>query len=198
MTFQPVVDVLALAVAGLALLAGYAIGSLPLNRWIARSAGHDPLLEGERNPGAANVWKIAGPGWGFLALTADLAKGVIPVAIGTVTVGWNVGWIAGVGALLGACWPAFGRLPGGRGVATFSGVAFTLAPPAGTVSVLLTLGIVGVGRLVGRNGRVVATAAGIASYPPLFLLVGQDVYRLLALLVLYLVAVARFTLTRDR
>lgn len=185
-------------VVAVALLAGYVVGSLPLARWIARSAGHDPLIEGERNPGAANVWKLAGPGWGFLALTADLAKGVIPVAVGAVTFGWSIGWVAGLGALLGASWPAFGRLPGGRGVATFSGIAFTLAPPAGTLSVLLTLAIVGIGRLVWRNGRVVATAAGIASYPPLFLLVQQDVYRLFALLVLYLVAVARFTLTRDR
>lgn len=178
--------------------AGYLVGSLPLSRWIARSAGHDPLVEGEHNPGAANVWKLAGPGWGFLALTADLAKGVIPVALGAVTFGWSVGWVAGLGALLGASWPAFGRLQGGRGVATFSGVAFTLAPPAGTVSVLLTLAIVGIGRLIGRNGRVLGTAVGIGSFPPLFLVVQQDVSRLFALLVLYIVAVLRFTLTRDR
>jgi glycerol-3-phosphate acyltransferase PlsY len=185
-------------IAVVALLAGYLVGSIPTARLISRAAGHDALREGERNPGSANVWKIAGPGWGFLALTADLAKGVVPVAIGIVSWSWGTGWLAGVGALLGACWPAFGRLPGGRGVATFSGVAFTLAPPAGTISVLLTLAIVGIGRLVGRNARVVATATGIGSFPPLFMLVHQDLARLFALLVLYLIAVLRFVSTRDR
>lgn len=189
------VEVLIVAVA---LLGGYLVGSLPAARYIARAAGHDPLVEGEHNPGSANVWKIAGPGWGFLALTADLAKGVVPVAVGVVTVAWEMGWVAGVGALLGACWPAFGRLPGGRGVATFSGVVFTLAPPAGTVSVLLTLAVLGIGRLVGRNARVAATGAGIGSFPLFFWGVHQDVYRLFALLVLYLVAVARYATTRDR
>ena len=185
----------ALAVA-IALLAGYLVGSLPVARRIAILAGHDPVAEGERNPGSANVWKLAGPGWGLLALTGDLAKGVIPVAIGIVTWSWSVGWAAGVGALLGASWPALGRLPGGRGVAVLSGVSFTLAPPAGIVSVTLTLLVVLVGRLVGRNARVVAIAVGIASFPVLFLAVQQDVARLAALLVLYLLAVLRYVTTR--
>jgi acyl phosphate:glycerol-3-phosphate acyltransferase len=181
-----------------ALLGGYLVGSLPSAAWIGRTAGVDPLRDGERNPGAANIWKLAGPGWGFLALTADLAKGVIPVAVGIVTWSWSIGWVAGLGALLGACWPALGRRPGGRGVATFSGVAFALAPPAGTVSVLLTLLVVGIGRLVRRNTRVVAVAVGIGSFPPLFLAVQQDIARLCAVLVLYLVTLARFLTTRDR
>jgi hypothetical protein len=51
---------------------------------------------------------------------------------------------------------------------------------------------------VGRNARVVATAVGIASYPPLFLAVQQDVARLFALLVLYLVTLARYVTTARR
>jgi len=189
------IDAVATAIA---LLAGYLVGSIPLSRLIARAAGHDPLLEGERNPGAANVWKLAGPGWGLLALAGDLAKGVVPVAVGIVSWSWSIGWVAGLGALLGASWPALGRLPGGRGVAVFAGVAFTLAPPAGVVSVALTVLVVGVARLLGRNGRVAGIAIGIASFPPLFLAVQQDVARLCALLVLYLVAALRFATTRTR
>jgi glycerol-3-phosphate acyltransferase PlsY len=193
-TLPPLVE---LGIVGVALLAGYIVGSIPAARLVARAAGHDPIAEGYPRPGAGTVWAIAGPGWGFLALTADLAKGVIPVSVGIVTVSWSIGWVAGVAALLGACWPALGRLPGGRGVATFSGVAFSLAPPAGVVSVALTLAILAIGRLVGRNARVIATATGIGSFPPLFLVVQQDLTRLAALLVLYLIAVARFATTRD-
>jgi acyl phosphate:glycerol-3-phosphate acyltransferase len=186
------------AATAIALLAGYLVGSIPLARLVARAAGHDPLREGERNPGSANVWKLAGPGWGLLALTGDLAKGVVPVAVGIVTWSWSIGWVAGLGALLGASWPAFGRLPGGRGVAVFAGVAFTLAPPAGVVSVTLTLLVLAVASGLRRNGRVVGIAAGIGSFPPLFLAVHADVARLGALLVLYLVAVLRFATTRAR
>ena len=68
----------------IALLAGYLVGSLPAAPRIARMAGVD--LAGATamaaGGGTAAVWRLAGPGWGFLALTADLAKGVVPVAIG--------------------------------------------------------------------------------------------------------------------
>jgi len=185
-------------VTAVALLSGYVVGSVPTARVIARSAGVHPLRAGVENPGSANIWKLAGPGWGFLALSLDLAKGVVPVAIGVVTWSWSLGWVAGLGALLGACWPAFGRHPGGRGVATLGGVAFALAPLAGAVSVLLTLTVLGAARLVGRNGRVAAIATGIGSFPPLFFAVQQDVARLCAVFVLYLVAVLRFVTTSER
>ena len=189
-----VVDAL---VAGIALLAGYLAGSIPISALIGRAAGVDVVREGEANPGSANVWKLAGPGWGLLALTGDLAKGVLPVALGTVTVSWSVGWVAGLGALLGACWPLFGRLPGGRGVAVFAGVAFALSPSAGMLGVLVTVSVLVAARLFGRNGRVAAIGAGIGSYPLLFLADQGDLLRLAALMLLYLVAVLRYVTTRD-
>lgn len=183
-------------VTGIALLVGYLIGSIPLSALVGRAARVDVVLEGEANPGSANVWKLAGPGWGLLALTGDLAKGVLPVALGTVTLSWSIGWVAGLGALLGACWPLFGRLSGGRGVAVFAGVAFALSPSAGTLGVLLTLCVLVAARLLDRNGRVAAIAAGIGTYPLLFLADQADLLRLAALMTLYLVAVLRFVTTR--
>jgi acyl phosphate:glycerol-3-phosphate acyltransferase len=169
-----------------ALLVGYLIGSVPVSVLVGRAAGVDVARDGEGNPGSANVWKLAGPGPGLLALAGDLAKGVIPVAIGSVTWSWGVGWVAGLGALLGACWPLFGRLPGGRGVATFAGVVFTLSPAAGSIAVLLALLVAGVARVAGRNGGVVAIAVGIGSYPVLFLADQADPARLAAIGALYL------------
>ena len=134
----------------------------------------------------------------MLALTGDLAKGVVPVAAGIVTWSWGVGWVAGLGALLGACWPAFGRAPGGRGVIVLGGVAFTLAPLAGVASLLLAGLVLGVGTVFGRNARRPAIATAIGSFPFVFLLVQQDLARLGALLALYLVAGLRHVTTRDR
>jgi glycerol-3-phosphate acyltransferase PlsY len=143
------------------------------------------------------VWRLAGPGWGFLALTADLAKGVVPVAVGIVTFSWAIGWVAGVGAVVGAGWPPFGRGMGGRGLATFAGAAFTLAPPAGLLGGLLALAVLAGGRVVGRDGRVAAVATGIGSYVVLALLLEPDPARPAALLGLSVVAVLRLATVRQ-
>ena len=138
----------------------------------------------------------AGPGWGLLAVTADLATGVLPVALATVTWSWGAGWAAGLGAVTGACWPALGRRPGGHGVVVLAGAAFALAPPAGILSLLPALAVLGVARLLGRNGLVAATAVGFGTYPFLFLAAYRDPLRLAALMGLYLVAGLRYVTTR--
>ena len=186
-------DVLAIV---LCVAAGYAVGSLPVAAWVGRAAGVDVYQDGDRNPGSTNVWRLAGPGWGLLAFTADLSKGVLPVALATVTWSWGAGWAAGLGALTGACWPALGRIPGGRGVAVFAGVAFALAPPAGIIGVLLSLAVAGVARLARRDGRVTAIAVGVGTYPLLFFAAYRDPLRLAALMTLYLVASVRYVTTR--
>jgi acyl phosphate:glycerol-3-phosphate acyltransferase len=191
--FDPLDALLVVAV----LLGSYLVGSIPLSPLVGRAAGVDVLRHGERNPGSANVWNLAGPGWGLLALAGDLSKGALPVAIATATWSWGEGWLAGLGAIVGHSWPFFGRGAGGRGVATFAGAALMLAPLAGLVGLALTGGVVVSARLLRRNGRVAAIAAGIGAYPLLFMLVHQDVQRLLALLVLYLVTVLRYVTTRG-
>ena len=168
---------------------------------IARLAGVDLAVVDTaaadvRGGGPGTVWRLAGPGWGFLALTADLAKGVVPVAIGVVTFSWAIGWVAGLGAVLGAGWPAFGRAAGDRGLGTFGGAAFTLAPPVGMLSVLLGLGVLAVGRVAGRDARTPAIATGLATFPVLFLLTEADLARLAAIVVLTVVAIVRLATLR--
>ena len=184
-------------VAALALVGGYLAGSIPLSAMIGRAAGVEVGRDGEASPGSAEAWRLAGPGWGLLALTGDLAKGLLPVAIGIVTWSWWAGWAAGLGALLGAGWPLLGRLPGGRGVAPLTGVAIALSPAAGLVALLLAAVALGTARLVGRDGRVAAIVTGFGAYPLLFLLDQADLSRLAGIGVLYLVAVLRFATTRH-
>jgi glycerol-3-phosphate acyltransferase PlsY len=194
-TGTPAIDAL---IVGIALLGGYLVGSIPLAGRIAGSAGHDPGIEGAGKPGSASAWNAAGPGWELLALTGELAKGVVPVAVGIVTWSWSIGWVPGLGALLGACWPAFGRLPGGPGVAVLGGVVFTLPPPAGVVRLVLAGLVLAMGSLLGRNARIPAVAAGAISYPVVFLALEQDLAQLGAVLVLALVVAVRRVTTRDR
>jgi glycerol-3-phosphate acyltransferase PlsY len=160
-----------------ALLGGYLVGSIPTARIVGAGTGS---------------------GWVFLALTIDLAKGIIPVAIGLVTWSWWIGWAAGLGAVIGACWPAFGRARGGHGLATLAGAACTLGPPAGVLSGVLGLLVLGIGRLAGRDLRAGAVAVGLGVFPALFLAVEQDAARLAACVALYVVVLVRARTTPDR
>ncbi len=184
-----------LLVAGLALAGGYLVGSIPLSTMVARAAGGVPD-RGLKAGTGDEVWRLGGPGWGLLALTGDLAKGLLPVAIGVVTWSWWAGWAAGLGALLGVGWPVFGRLPGERGIAPLAGVAIALSPAAGIVALSLAALVAGMARLLGRVARPVAIATGLVAYPLLFLLEQEDPARLAGIGVLYLVAALRLGITR--
>jgi glycerol-3-phosphate acyltransferase PlsY len=199
----PLAPVAGVLLGALALLAGYLVGSLAASARIGRLAGIDPAgidvaAAGGPGGGPASVWRLAGPGWGFLALTADLAKGVVPVAIGIVTFSWAMGWVAALGALVGAGWPWFGRGARDRGLATFAGAAFTLAPPAGLMGGMTALAVLVIGRLVRRNAGRAAAATGIGSYVVLALLLEPDLARPAALLVLSVVAVINLVTIRRR
>lgn len=186
-------DALVLLVAA---MGGYAIGSLPVSAWLARSAGIDAPAHGTDTPGPADLWTLAGPGPGLLAFTADLAKGLLPVMLASVTWTWGTGWAAGFGALCGACWPVFGRVRGGPGLVVLAGVAVALAPAAGVLAGIPVLLAAGVARLAGRSGRTAASRTALGLYPLVFVLADGDLTHLAALMALYLVAAVRFARTR--
>lgn len=157
------------------------------------SPGRDSVA----SPGPADAWRLAGQGWGLLALTGDLAKGLLPVAIGIVTWSWWAGWAAGLGALLGTGWPLFGRLPGGSALVPLAGVAIGLSPVAGLAATLLAAIALGAARLLGSSGRMVTIVTGFGAYPLLFLLDQADPVRLAGIGALYLLAVVRATRARQ-
>jgi glycerol-3-phosphate acyltransferase PlsY len=180
-----------LIVAALALAGGYLAGSIPLSAMVGRAAGVDVVRGGRATPGPIALWRLAGPGFGLLALAGDLAKGLLPVAIGVVTWSWWAGWAAGLGALLGAGWPLLGRLRGERAAAVLVGALIALSPVVGLVALLPAVLVAGVARLLGRSGHVMALAAGLGAYLLLFLLDQADLARLAAIGALYLVAALR-------
>lgn len=172
----------------LALLVGYLVGSLPLSTWIGRAGGIDVARAGLTAPSAAGVWRLAGPGWGVLALTGDLARGILPVALGIVTFDWWTGWVAGLGVLAGAAWPGLGRRRGERGVAAPAGIAIALAPPAGVVAIITALPAAAVSRLVGQRAITTGIAGWVVAYPVLFLLEHRDPVRLAGIGILFVAA----------
>lgn len=104
---------------------GFVSGSLMLALWIGQIAlRRDVRGVGDGNPGATNVLKAGGIGWGLLALLLDALKGTIPVSIARYGVG-----LSGVPLVIVALAPIFGhafspflRFKGGKAVAVSLGV----------------------------------------------------------------------------
>src|SRR2546423_11799158 len=79
-------------VPGLLLLlpVAYLVGSFPTAALVGRVTGHDVLTEGSRNPGASNVYRLAGWKAGLIVFLGDFAKGAVPSAAGVIIHGHRV------------------------------------------------------------------------------------------------------------
>jgi len=162
------------------LLLAFLGGALPFGLWIGRMArGVDVRTHGSGNIGATNVMRVAGVGWGLLALALDVAKGW--VCVGLLPDPLGVGRVG-----QGSVWPLFGALAvtgghvfspwvgfkGGKGVATFLGAALALAPIAALIAMAGFLVTLAACRYVSVGSGVMATVFPLAE-----LLVGPDAVR---------------------
>ncbi len=109
----------------------YVIGTMPSAIWMARWRGHDPRVEGSGNPGASNVFRVAGKAAGSATLAMDVLKGAVPTAIGMLLDGRKLAAACWVAATIGHVFPVNRKLRGGKGVATAGGGTLVLFPPIG-------------------------------------------------------------------
>ena len=146
----------------------------------------DPRLAGDRNPGATNVWRLAGWRVGLLVLVLDQGKGTAAALLGLRWAGWWGAAAATLAAMTGHAWPWWSRLRrGGRSVSVLVGAAPVLAPGAALPAAaagLATLPLAGPHR---------AAAAALLAYPAFFGILGRDRRRLAAIGACYLVLLAR-------
>jgi acyl phosphate:glycerol-3-phosphate acyltransferase len=147
-----------------AVLLAYLVGTIPSAQIVARRSGHDPTAEGSHNPGASNVYRLAGRRAGAVVLAADLGKGA-----GATLAGWAVGGrelalACGAAAVLGHVAPATRGFRGGKGVATAGGMALVLWPVTSAVlfgvflALALTVRISSVGSLAMAVGLPIGVA----------------------------------------
>lgn len=106
----------------------YFVGTFPTAQLVASARGHDPTREGSHNPGASNVYRLAGPRAGVMVFAGDLAKGLLAAAAGGLAGGRALAFACGVAAVAGHVFPATRGWRGGRGVATAGGMALALWP----------------------------------------------------------------------
>ena len=127
---------------GLGLLA-YAIGGLPTAYLFTRYAlRRDIRGLGDRNSGAANVFREVGPRAGMACGAIDIIKGAAVVLLVRLIIDdTGIAMLAGVCALAGHNWPVYLRFRGGRGAAVGVGVLLAMLPlltlPLGALSLLV-------------------------------------------------------------
>ena len=114
----------------LSLAIGYLLGSIPFGLILTKLAGlGDVRTIGSGNIGATNVLRTGNKALAALTLALDLLKGTAAVLIGGLF-GPYAAIAGGFGAFLGHLFPVWLGFHGGKGVATFIGVALGLYWPA--------------------------------------------------------------------
>jgi acyl phosphate:glycerol-3-phosphate acyltransferase len=168
-----------------ALALGYLLGSIPFGLFLAWASGAGDVRKiGSGNIGATNVLRT-GKKWAAAAtLLCDGAKGAAAVLLARHFLFNDTEVLAGLGAVLGHMFPIWLRFKGGKGVATFVGVCFALYWPVGILVAATWLGAAAIWRISSLSALV-----AIALSSAYFLLLHQELYAVLALVLSVLIIV---------
>ena len=130
---------------------GYLFGSIPTSVIIGKVFFHqDPRDYGSHNPGGTNAGRLWGKKVGLIVIILDMLKSILPIWLtfivfcyvpigGNIMLGtgadyvdgifknfilqYPVYWLTALGCLLGNSFPLFTNFKGGKGVATYCGIA---------------------------------------------------------------------------
>ncbi len=149
----------------LGFIVAYLIGSVPFGLILARAGGAGDIREiGSGNIGATNVLRTGRKGLALATLVLDMLKGALPVWLAWRWFGPDMAVIAGLGAVVGHCFPVWLKFHGGKGVATAAGVVLALTPLTGLIMLALFILIVLLSRYVSLASVLGAAAAGPVAF----------------------------------
>lgn len=126
------------------LLFGYLCGNMVfayiLGKLIRKS---DIRMKGDGNPGALNSVQVFGWPLAITVLLMDISKTALPMLIGKFYFGWDSFsvLIAGLGAIIGHCFPVWMKFRGGRGTASMVAVLGLIDIRIAAVVTIVMLGI---------------------------------------------------------
>ena len=113
-------------------LGSYLLGSLNAAIIVSRLfKGDDIRRHGSGNAGMTNILRTYGKGLAALTAAIDFVKAALAIVLARLLVEYfalylpmDIGYIAGIGAMLGHLFPIYFRFKGGKGVMTALGVIF--------------------------------------------------------------------------
>ncbi len=101
----------------LAFIAAYLLGSVSIGILLGKSRFKtDVRTQGSGNAGATNVARVFGMNAGLLTFLGDAVKTFLALFAGRLFAGDIGVVVAGIGCLIGHCWPIFFGFKGGKGV----------------------------------------------------------------------------------
>ena len=147
-----------------ALGVGYLLGSIPFGLILTRATGAGDLRAiGSGSIGATNVLRTGRKGLAAATVVLDAGKGVLAVLLAAKYLPGSEG-IAGVGAILGHCFPVWLRFHGGKGFATAAGVCGALAWPVMLVCALVWGAVMAVSRISSLSSLSAVIAAPLVAW----------------------------------
>ena len=110
----------------LTIVSSYLIGSSNMSYYISRIKRVDFRADGSKNLGASNTVLLAGWRAGIAVGVHDILKGVLCVILSQIFFSdWPyIGVLAGVSCVLGHIFPFYLKFKGGKGFASYIGVAY--------------------------------------------------------------------------
>jgi glycerol-3-phosphate acyltransferase PlsY len=145
----------------------YLLGSIPFGLLLTRAAGlGDVRSIGSGNIGATNVLRTGNKRLAAATLLLDAGKGVVAILLVRFLIAERLELLEPLAAgavLVGHCYPVWLRFKGGKGVATFFGVAFALLWPVGLIAAVTWIGSMAITRFSSVGGLAAANIAPIAA-----------------------------------
>jgi acyl phosphate:glycerol-3-phosphate acyltransferase len=181
------------AIAVACVIGAYLLGTFPSALLASRGRGVDPTAAGSGNPGATNVYRMAGRRAGALTLAGDLVKGGAAAALGWAVGGHGLGVACGVAAVVGHVAPVTRHFRGGKGVATGAGMALVLFPLAALLSAAAFAVVTGFSRTVSLGSM-----AAVATLPAAAGALGAPGREVAALAVCAVLVIARHRSNIER
>ena len=155
-------------IAALVAILAYLLGSIPFGLLLTRAAGMgDVRAIGSGNIGATNVLRTGNKKLAAATLLLDAGKGVAAILLVRFLLDDPdslLELIAAGAVLVGHCYPVWLRFRGGKGVATFFGVAFTLWWPIGLMAAILWIGVTALSRTSSAGGLAAANGAPLVAH----------------------------------
>lgn len=168
----------------LAFLAGYLAGSIPTGLLVTKIAKAGDLRAiGSGSIGATNVLRTGRRGLALATLAFDVLKGALPVLLAYRWFGPDLAVLAGLGAVVGHCFPVWLGFRGGKGVATAAGVLLALTPLVLLITLALFAGVVWLTRYVSLGSIVAAICAPLLAWA-FSQHQAADLYLLIALIII--------------
>ena len=147
----------------IALLVGYALGSIPFGLLLTRWTGKGDIRDiGSGNIGATNVLRTGSKALAAATLVLDAVKGAAAVLLAQQF--WpEAANFAAAGALVGHLYPVWLRFKGGKSVATMLGILVPLFWQAALVYAALWLGLLLILRISSLAGMIAAASAPVTA-----------------------------------